>query len=160
VNGYGFPSSHSQYMGFFAAFLLCHLYFRHRFSSTGYPILDSAWRLFLYFAITFWAVVVAYSRYYLECHNPPQVIWGFIIGVALGLTLYIAAELVPTHRPNSSLGKFRRWLVDNPVSVWLQLRDGWAVWGDGGREEEWTRWRQKWESHRWRGGGKNRRTMD
>jgi membrane-associated phospholipid phosphatase len=62
-NGYGFPSSHSQYMGYFASFLMCHLYFRHRFTSCGYPILDRAWRVLLYVGIGGWAVVVAYSRF-------------------------------------------------------------------------------------------------
>ena len=60
--GYGFPSSHSQYMGFFWAFLTCHLYFRHRFASTGSVALDRAFRLFVYAAIAFVSGAVAYSR--------------------------------------------------------------------------------------------------
>ena len=63
ANGYGFPSSHSQYMGYFASFLMLHLYFRHRFSTTGSRILDQAWRAVIYLALILWALVVAYSRY-------------------------------------------------------------------------------------------------
>lgn len=61
-NGYGFPSSHSQYMAYFASFLMCHLYFRHRFSSTGYSFLDFLWRMTVYVALLGWSGLVAYSR--------------------------------------------------------------------------------------------------
>lgn len=64
LNGYGFPSSHSQYMGYFGAFLVCHMYLRHRFASTGYPLADQAFRFFVYLTITTWVVLVAYSRSY------------------------------------------------------------------------------------------------
>ncbi|KAG6815884.1 hypothetical protein H0H87_010456 [Tephrocybe sp. NHM501043] len=61
-NGYGFPSSHSQYMAYFGSFLLCHMYFRHRFSSTGYPLIDELWRVAVYLGLTAWPSAVAYSR--------------------------------------------------------------------------------------------------
>ncbi|KAK0489141.1 hypothetical protein IW261DRAFT_1443389 [Armillaria novae-zelandiae] len=86
-NGYGFPSSHSQYMGYFATFLICHLYFQHRFGTTGYTFFDLAWRVPVFFLV-------------------------------------------------------------NPVSTWLQIRDGWDIWADGGREHEWLRWRKEWDSKR------------
>lgn len=60
--GYGFPSSHSQWMGYFAAFLLCHFTFRHRFVSTGFRVLDGARTLVLYTGIISWSAAVAYSR--------------------------------------------------------------------------------------------------
>ena len=62
LNGYGFPSSHSQYMGYFGAFLICHIYFRHRFASCGYPLLDRAFRWMVYLGIVAWVALVAYSR--------------------------------------------------------------------------------------------------
>lgn len=74
--------------------------------------------------------------------------WGFGIGVFLGLSLYAVAELLPRRCPNSIFGKTRDLLLDNPISIWLQLRDGWGVWADGGREEEWKRWRTEWERQR------------
>lgn len=79
-NGYGFPSSHSQYskfeilkscgprllnlneVGYFSTFLICHLYFRHRFASTGSLYLDQAWRILVYIAVSAWGLLVAYSR--------------------------------------------------------------------------------------------------
>ena len=60
--GYGFPSSHSQWMGYFAAFLLCHLAFRHRFAGTGSRVLDAARMLVVWGGVAAWAGAVAFSR--------------------------------------------------------------------------------------------------
>ncbi|KAJ6498337.1 PAP2 superfamily-domain-containing protein [Mycena vulgaris] len=145
ANGYGFPSSHSQYMGYFASFLMLHLYFRHRFATTGYKILDQAWRAVIYLALSAWALVVAYSRYYLRYHSIAQILWGFGIGAALGVSFYAVCELIPRQRPKSIFGTLKWYLVGNPISTWLQIRDGWDVWADGGREAEWLRWRAEWD---------------
>ncbi|KAF8963458.1 hypothetical protein BDZ97DRAFT_1919884 [Flammula alnicola] len=144
-NGYGFPSSHSQYMAYFASFLTCHLYFRHRFSSTGYPVLDFLWRMIVYAGLLGWSGLVAYSRYYLGYHNGNQIFWGLAIGTILGVPLYFVTEAIPTRYPTSSLGKAKSMILNNTIVKWLQIRDGWAVWADGGREGEWLRWRKEWE---------------
>ncbi|KNZ75141.1 Dolichyldiphosphatase 1, partial [Termitomyces sp. J132] len=129
-NGYGFPSSHSQYMAYFGSFLMCHMYFRHRFATTGVLFFDQLWRT---------------HRYYLGYHSTSQVLWGVGIGILLGISLYVVAELIPRKRPFSILGKTKRALLSHPLSQWFRIRDGWAVWTDGGREGEWTRWRNEWE---------------
>ncbi|PFH50259.1 hypothetical protein AMATHDRAFT_61461 [Amanita thiersii Skay4041] len=147
-SGYGFPSSHSQYMGYFASFLMCHLYFRHQFATTGSGVVDVLWRGMVYLALVSWTGGVAYSRYYLGYHSVSQVLWGLGIGVGLGTTAYTLVELIPTRWPMSALGQFKAFLLTNPVSTWCQLRDGWAVWEDGGREDEWVRWRIRWEQQR------------
>ena len=162
-NGYGFPSSHSQYMAYFTSFLMCHIYFRHRFSSTGYPVIDFIWRMVVYVGLLVWAGLVAYSRYacrsplvkscfqhslcsyYLGYHNANQIVWGLIIGTGLGIPLYLLAEVIPDRYPTSVLGRVKIMLLDHPVIVWLQIRDGWSIWTDGGREGEWLRWRTQWE---------------
>jgi dolichyldiphosphatase len=61
ANGYGFPSSHGQYMGYFATFLILHLHFRHKFAPGGSFEL-TAFRVVIYPAIITWAGIVAYSR--------------------------------------------------------------------------------------------------
>jgi dolichyldiphosphatase len=61
--GYGFPSSHSQWMGYFATFLTCHLFFRHRFTPFGFTLLDTLIRLVAYVGVLGWAAAVVYSRY-------------------------------------------------------------------------------------------------
>jgi len=144
-NGYGFPSSHSQYMAYFTSFLVCHLYSRHRFSSCGIPALDFLFRVAVYVALLAWAGLVAYSRYYLGYHNANQILWGLAIGSLLGTTLYAVAQAIPNQYPSSSLGQVKTALLNNPIIVWLQIRDGWTVWADGGREAEWFRWREEWK---------------
>lgn len=62
-HGYGFPSSHSQYMGYFSSFLMMHLYFKHRFTSTGSRMFDQLFRLLVYFGLASWASLVCYSRW-------------------------------------------------------------------------------------------------
>ncbi|KAG7444974.1 PAP2-domain-containing protein [Guyanagaster necrorhizus] len=147
-NGYGFPSSHSQYMGYFATFLICHLYFQHKFGTTGYTLLDFTWRVLVYFAICSWALLVAYSRYALGYHNAHQILWGFGIGVFFAIMLFVASQILPRRQPSSIFGKLKIFLLANPVSTWFQIRDGWDVWADGGREHEWLRWRKEWDSKR------------
>ncbi|KAJ7180770.1 PAP2-domain-containing protein [Mycena filopes] len=145
ANGYGFPSSHSQYMGYFASFLMMHLYFRHRFATTGYKTLDLAFRAALYAGLAAWAFVVAYSRFYLRYHSIAQILWGFGIGVVLGVSVYTVCEILPRRHPKSIFGLVKTSLVENPVSTWLQIRDGWDIWADGGREVEWLRWKAEWD---------------
>ncbi|KAI0057433.1 hypothetical protein BV25DRAFT_1812448 [Artomyces pyxidatus] len=147
-NGYGFPSSHSQYMAYFATFLVLHLHFRHRFVSTGYWIVDQVFRIALHAAFITWAAVVAYSRYYLAYHSIAQVLWGVFIGIAFAVPFYIVTELVPTRCPDSLLGKTRLFILTNPVSTWLRVRDGWAVWPDSGTEEQWQAWQKEWKRQR------------
>ncbi|KAF5362277.1 hypothetical protein D9756_002389 [Leucocoprinus leucothites] len=144
-NGYGFPSSHSQYMGYFATFLACHMFFQHRFATTGVRIFDQLWRITVYTGLLGWAGVVAYSRYYLGYHNWHQIAWGSGIGCLLGFSFYLIVELLPTRYPLSFLGRTKYLMLSNSISTWLQIRDGWAVWPDGGREGEWLRWRAEWE---------------
>ncbi|KAF8581518.1 PAP2-domain-containing protein [Ramaria rubella] len=144
-NGYGFPSSHSQWMGYFASFLAMHLYFRHRFTTTGSCIVDRLFRLGVYVGLGLWAASVCYSRYHLTYHTPHQILWGLSIGIAIGCTAYTVLELVPSRCPQSWLGQLKRRLLGSRLATWSRLRDGWAVWEDGGREEEWERWRVQWE---------------
>ncbi|KAF8506398.1 PAP2-domain-containing protein [Hysterangium stoloniferum] len=151
-DGYGFPSSHSQWMGYFSSFLILHLYFRHRFTSCGIWFVDKLFRGLLYLALVALAGLVCYSRYYLTYHTPTQVLWGAFIGTVIGFATYLALEYVPAHHPDSLLGESRRCLLDSRVAQWVRLRDGWAVWTDGGREEEWQRWRAEWDRTKNRGG--------
>jgi len=70
-DGYGFPSSHSQWMAYFATFLICHVRFRHRFTPTGNKSVDLLLRLVAVLGLIAWAGGVAYSRW-VPC--PPQVV--------------------------------------------------------------------------------------
>jgi len=144
-NGYGFPSSHSQYMGYFATFLICHLHFRHRFEPCGIPLLDLLWRFAVYSILIVWAGSVCYSRYFLTYHTIPQIAWGTSIGVLLGFSNYILSEFIPRKYPNSYLNRWKRSLLSSRLATWLRIRDGWAVWDDGGFAAEWHSWRSRWD---------------
>ncbi|KZT69335.1 PAP2-domain-containing protein [Daedalea quercina L-15889] len=146
--GFGFPSSHSQWMGYFATFLLSHLTFRHRFAPTGWRIVDVLWRSAVYMGLIGWALAVAYSRYHLLYHTPRQVIWGLSIGVLFGAWYYAVIEIFPVVWPTSVFGRTRAAVLGNSVSTWFRIRDGWAVWEDGGKEVEWLQWRREWERSR------------
>ncbi|KAG8875200.1 hypothetical protein FRB97_005337 [Tulasnella sp. 331] len=61
-SGFAFPSSHSQYMAFFATFLILHFSMRHSFPSYGYRILDYLQWVVFVGALLLWAGGVAYSR--------------------------------------------------------------------------------------------------
>ncbi|KAH9967185.1 PAP2-domain-containing protein [Russula dissimulans] len=143
-NGYGFPSSHSQYMGYFATFLILHLHFRHKVPTSGSWILDKAYRALVYLALITWATTVAYSRYHLSYHSVSQILWGSSIGITFGSSFYLVTELIPARRPNSLFGKAQSSLLTNPISTWLRIRDGWAVWPDGGLEDQWHLWNREW----------------
>ncbi|KIY63145.1 PAP2-domain-containing protein [Cylindrobasidium torrendii FP15055 ss-10] len=142
--GYGFPSSHSQYMGYFASFLICHLYLRHEFVPTGIRLLDLTWRATVYLGLLAWTGLVAYSRYDLGYHNMQQILWGLGIGIVLGVALYIVSQHLPRRYPGSLFGRTKRLVIASPVATFLQIRDGWDLWKDGGRGDEWSRWRKEW----------------
>jgi len=146
-DGYGFPSSHSQYMGYFATFLICHLYFRHRFEPCGVLFLDRLFRLAVYSLLLLWAGAVCYSRYFLTYHTVPQIVWGASIGVLLGLSNYMFLEFIPQNHPESILGRWKRSFLSSRVATWLRIRDGWAIWADGGFAADWHSWRSRWDAH-------------
>lgn len=83
-------------------------------------------------------------RYYLNYHTPPQIIWGYGIGLVLGSIHYLITELWPTRRPDSPTGRLRRWVLSSTPATWLRLKDGWAVWDDGGHGDTYQRWKVEW----------------
>ncbi|KAG6331891.1 hypothetical protein ID866_7197 [Astraeus odoratus] len=85
-----------------------------------------------------------YRRLHLLYHTSHQVIWGLGIGVFLGTVHYVVTELLPYQWPLSPFGRARTSLLTNPIVDWMQIRDGWAIWPDGGREVEWKHWKDKY----------------
>ena len=85
------------------------------------------------------------DRLFLTYHTAEQVAWGAAIGALFGVTTYCVLELIPARYPQSSLGCMRVMLLSHPIATWLRLKDGWAVYEDGGHEAEWQEWRRRWE---------------
>ncbi|KAG8706840.1 hypothetical protein FRC08_000832 [Ceratobasidium sp. 394] len=142
-DGYGFPSSHSQYMAYFSSFFVMHLLTRHRFPNHT-PLEQTIHTAILCLGAIVWAGTVCYSRYHLTYHTPPQIIWGAVIGVCTGTLHYGVTELWPALRPKSSAARLRSAILDSPIARWARIRDGWTVWPDGGKEDEYELWRKAW----------------
>jgi hypothetical protein len=85
-------------------------------------------------------------RYYLTYHTSFQILCGLSIGIAYGALFYFLFEHIPRARPHSVLGRLRSTFLRHPLVTWIQVRDGWAVWADGGRADEWRRWKDRWDA--------------
>ncbi|POM71734.1 Dolichyldiphosphatase [Phytophthora palmivora] len=103
MSGPGMPSAHSQFMGFFAAYVVVYTWKR----------LNSRRRLEQWFTIlsaVTAAVLTCYSRIHLNYHSTDQVVVGAAFGVLTGVVWYaIVATVSPWLFPlvaESSLAKF------------------------------------------------------
>ncbi|KAE8257674.1 hypothetical protein A4X13_0g2200 [Tilletia indica] len=93
--GYGMPSSHSQFMGFFAAFFVCHFVLHHpplRRPRTLINTMRRVEHLGSVVLIVGLSVAVCYSRHYLLYHSTAQILVGLSIGLVIGLTYYYLTE--------------------------------------------------------------------
>lgn len=86
-SGYGMPSAHSQFMGFFATYTSLRYLYRWKALSNGKRL---AGCLF----VTTLAMCVCFSRVYLRYHTLEQVLVGFALGSALGSTYYVAVAII------------------------------------------------------------------
>ncbi len=71
--GYGMPSSHSQFLGFFAAFFLAHFYLNRPPSLRPRTLINSMRRFEHHLAMLLIAaisILTCYSRHHLHYHNP------------------------------------------------------------------------------------------
>ncbi|EST09096.1 Phosphatidic acid phosphatase type 2/haloperoxidase [Kalmanozyma brasiliensis GHG001] len=93
--GYGMPSSHSQFLGFFAAFFLAHFYLNRPPLVKPRTLINSMRRfehglaMVLIASIT---ILTCYSRHHLHYHTPLQIIVGISIGLAFGSIYYYFTE--------------------------------------------------------------------
>ncbi|KAI8920235.1 hypothetical protein PhCBS80983_g05532 [Powellomyces hirtus] len=105
-NGYGMPSSHSQFVAFFAAYVTIYtirrLHFRH-----------AVWKPLICAACILMAALVAYSRIRLSYHTPKQVIVGLTCGTIFAGLWFLLCDnvLIPAVD------------LDHPIARWLLLKD-------------------------------------
>lgn len=80
---YGMPSNHSQFMSFFASYVLFFVLIRlPPFNQNAF--LERFWRLLIIGGTWFASLLVCYSRVYLQYHSWSQVLMGICIGLATG----------------------------------------------------------------------------
>jgi dolichyldiphosphatase len=135
--GYGMPSSHAQFVAYFAVSLALFLVFRHKptyhAGRRNHTALSMAERLFWSLMALCMAAAVAWSRIYLNYHTQKQVLVGSAAGTVSAIGWFLVTSAV------RKLG----WLshgIDHPVARFLRVRDlvieedlcqaGWEKWDD------------------------------
>ncbi|EPQ26403.1 uncharacterized protein PFL1_06051 [Pseudozyma flocculosa PF-1] len=94
-SGYGMPSSHSQFLGFFAAFFLAHFGLNRPPPMQTRTVVGFMRRLehdAAMLAIALLAAITCYSRYHLHYHTPLQIFVGASIGLVYGAAYYYLTE--------------------------------------------------------------------
>ncbi|XP_071948280.1 dolichyldiphosphatase 1-like [Antedon mediterranea] len=111
---YGMPSSHAQFMAFFAIYVVLFICIRlHQPSS--YSFIDNIWRIIIGVGVVFLAVIVSYSRVYLQYHTTSQVLCGALLGIILAIPWFVLTQLVFT--------PFFPWIASWGVSEYFMIRD-------------------------------------
>ncbi|KAJ5368183.1 dolichyldiphosphatase [Penicillium cataractarum] len=130
--GYGMPSSHAQFMTYFAIYMSLFLVFRHSPSYAGsYPYSDFLLRTALTVGLCASAVAVSASRVYLSYHTPRQVLAGSVVGFACACGWFVVTGLL---RRSGWID----WVTELTVSRLLRIRD--LVVSEDLAEAGWQRW--------------------
>ncbi|KAL4803299.1 hypothetical protein BDV18DRAFT_145596 [Aspergillus unguis] len=111
--GYGMPSSHAQFVAFFAVYMGLFLLFRH---SPNPANSSSLTRIVASIVISFGAIAVAISRIYLTYHTIRQVLAGCAVGVVFAVVWFIFTGLLRSYG-------WIDWALDHSVTRYLRIRD-------------------------------------
>ncbi|KAG8625946.1 hypothetical protein KVT40_006347 [Elsinoe batatas] len=133
--GYGMPSSHAQFVSFFAVSLTLFLLVRHNphapnSSTTHVP--TKLWeRLLLAVLVIAGAASVAQSRIYLNYHTPRQVLVGCIAGTTIALGWFVVTSIL---RQSGWLER----ILDLELVKFFRIRD--LVVSEDLVDAGWERW--------------------
>jgi dolichyldiphosphatase len=115
--GYGMPSSHAQFVAFFAVSLSLFLLLRHVPSiSTSYSPSKLTERALLSLLACCCASAVAASRVYLNYHTVKQVLVGIAAGALWGGLWFIFTTILRRYG-------WIDWALDNSLARMLRMRD-------------------------------------
>ena len=115
--GYGMPSSHAQFVAFFAVSLSLFLLLRHVPSiSTSYSPSTFTERALLSLLACCCASAVAASRVYLNYHTVKQVLVGIAAGALSGGLWFIFTTILRRYG-------WIDWALDNSLARMLRMRD-------------------------------------
>ncbi|KAI0471938.1 PAP2 superfamily protein [Xylariaceae sp. FL0804] len=137
--GYGMPSSHAQFVAYFAVSLALFLLLRHRPPQPGvrrrnHTPMTVPERLFWSVAGLAMAAAVAWSRVYLNYHTEKQVLVGSAAGAASALGWFVITAIM---RQSGWL----LWLMDTTIARWLRVRD--LVVEEDLCQADWEKWDDK-----------------
>ena len=134
--GYGMPSSHAQFVAFFAVHLTLFLLIRHKprqFSREKgmHNPLTFGSRAVISLGVLGTAAAVAWSRIYLSYHTSKQVLVGLIAGTICAVGWFTIVELI------RSMGRLEQ-VLDMEIVKYFRVRDlvvvedlpqsGWEAW--------------------------------
>jgi dolichyldiphosphatase len=126
------PSSHAQFVTYFAVYMTLFLFVRHvptnpKLDTTSYFLT----RVAVAAGVCLVAGGVATSRIYLNYHTPKQVLAGCAAGVLCAISWYVITSFLRTKG-------YVDWVLDLGISQLLRLRDlvvsqdlaeaGWQQW--------------------------------
>ncbi|XP_057290553.1 dolichyldiphosphatase 1-like isoform X1 [Hydractinia symbiolongicarpus] len=94
-NKYGMPSSHAQFMSFFAIYMLFFAYIRLKMHVYE-KFMDNIRQHLIAFSSVGASVIVCYSRIYLHYHTLEQVIVGIVVGLVNGAVWFYIVETLFT----------------------------------------------------------------
>jgi len=117
-NKYGMPSSHAQFVGFFAIYMFCFAYIRLK-TREAEKFMDNIRRHVIALSAIGAAVLVSCSRIYLYYHTLEQVFIGLIIGAVYGLLwFYVVEKLIMPYSQN---------LVNTKLAEFFLIRDSSSI---------------------------------
>ncbi|KAI9934040.1 hypothetical protein ASPWEDRAFT_36026 [Aspergillus wentii DTO 134E9] len=133
--GYGMPSSHAQFMTYFAVYMSLFLIFRHKPSIQANRFESCLLaRVVLALALCIGAAGVAISRIYLNYHTPRQVLAGCAAGIICAFSWFFITSLLRTHG-------WVDWALDFTVAKVVRIRD--LVVSEDLAEAGWQQWESK-----------------
>lgn len=130
--GYGMPSSHAQFVAYFAVYLCLFLFFRRTPAQPSSRVrAKSLERVAMSFVFCFGSALVAASRIYLNYHTPKQVLAGCAAGAVCAVSWFFATNFLRTagwidRALNLAIVRFAR-VRDLAVSEDLD-EAGWQRW--------------------------------
>jgi dolichyldiphosphatase len=92
---YGMPSSHSQFMWFFATYMVYFVFIRLQHMNNN-SVLENAWKTVITVGCVSMAAVVTISRVYLQYHTWKQVLSGALVGFLFGSLWFAVTYLIFT----------------------------------------------------------------
>lgn len=129
---YGMPSAHSQFMGLFATYFICIVLFKT-------PNHNRTSKMLMTVPLVLASILVAFSRVYLFYHTAPQVIVGLLVGVVLGLLLFVFSSML------RDVG-IVDWVLDWPLVRYFNVKDSYYHCYQTFEDEYDSFCKRKWES--------------
>ncbi|KAL2855413.1 hypothetical protein BJY01DRAFT_204108 [Aspergillus pseudoustus] len=141
--GYGMPSSHAQFVSFFAVYMGLFLLSRHSPNLANDSLI---FRIVASLGIALGSTAVAVSRIYLTYHTTRQVLAGCAVGVVFALAWFSFTGFLRSYG-------WVEWGLDHSVARLFRLRD--LVVSEDLAEAGWQRWETKRKTRRSANGGRS-----